>query len=355
MENRTFRAGDVDVMSDGLESGTVHLTAMSTIVAYALSRGVTAADITETTGFELATLGDPDARVSDDVAHRLWNMLVAAFPDVPVTLEAAKAAPFSTLGGLTHGMQYASTLREAVAFSKRNAGVLADRLELTVDESESEVRVISVHPADKLDDGCMAEMCTCLVARFFREVLGLKNALLRVDLTHAPRGPHYDYEAHFLCPVHFRKDANALVVRPEMLDAPIRMADPTLFSFVERHFEILRFQIETARSGHGLQTLRRAITDSAAAGAYQIDAVVSRAGLSRRNAQRLAAAHGTTLIALIEESRQKNAEAFLSDSSVSVEMAASLLGYSDDRAFRRAFKRWTGQTPSSFRKSNLSP
>ncbi|MEM1277309.1 MAG: AraC family transcriptional regulator ligand-binding domain-containing protein [Pseudomonadota bacterium] len=350
-ENRTNRVGPSETAP-----GTFHLNIVTTIVVYALSRGITAEEIAQATGFNISALGDPDARISDDVVPKLWQMLLKALPNVPVTLEAACAAPFTTIGGLAHGMQFAATLREAFDFHKRNREVLADRLEIRIEERPDEVRIIGRHPIDDQDSGCMAEMGACLMVRFVREVLGIRKGLIRVDLLNAPRGPHYDYETHFQCPVRFSADTNALVFLPEMLEAKVRMAEPTLFSFVEQHFELQREQIESGRIGGDMRILRRAISDSAAAGSYSIGAVLQRAGFRRRSAQRIAETHDTTLSALIEEARRKNAEAFLSDSAISVEMAASLLGYSDDRAFRRAFKRWTGQSPTEFRKSRgLNP
>ncbi|MEL7049043.1 MAG: helix-turn-helix domain-containing protein, partial [Pseudomonadota bacterium] len=63
----------------------------------------------------------------------------------------------------------------------------------------------------------------------------------------------------------------------------------------------------------------------------------------------LTAEHGHTLQSLIEDIREQRAREFLSDLRIDVNSIALLLGYSDDRAFRRAFLRWTGQTPSDFR------
>ncbi|MEO0539213.1 MAG: helix-turn-helix domain-containing protein [Cyanobacteria bacterium P01_A01_bin.123] len=39
----------------------------------------------------------------------------------------------------------------------------------------------------------------------------------------------------------------------------------------------------------------------------------------------------------------------MDDPALGIEAVSSQLGYSDDRAFRRAFKRWTGKTPAEFR------
>ncbi|MEL6337736.1 MAG: helix-turn-helix domain-containing protein, partial [Pseudomonadota bacterium] len=95
--------------------------------------------------------------------------------------------------------------------------------------------------------------------------------------------------------------------------------------------------------------LARAIADGGASGDYRVSAAVIRADMSPRAAQRVAARAGTSLQDMIEEARRANAEAFLSDPTITIETVATMLGYSDDRAFRRAFKRWTGTSPSDYR------
>ncbi|MEL7446197.1 MAG: helix-turn-helix transcriptional regulator [Pseudomonadota bacterium] len=96
--------------------------------------------------------------------------------------------------------------------------------------------------------------------------------------------------------------------------------------------------------------MRDAIADGASCGDYRIFSVAKRAQMSQRTAQRVAATHGTTLHAMITETRRSAAEALLADRSTSVETIATLLGFSDDRAFRRAFNRWTGRSPSAYRR-----
>ncbi|MEL6965237.1 MAG: helix-turn-helix transcriptional regulator, partial [Pseudomonadota bacterium] len=66
-------------------------------------------------------------------------------------------------------------------------------------------------------------------------------------------------------------------------------------------------------------------------------------------------AHGTSLQTLIDDIRVAHAKEFLSDPAIRIETVALLVGYSDDRAFRRAFKRWTGQTPSTYRSRSMAP
>ncbi|MEM8541103.1 MAG: helix-turn-helix domain-containing protein, partial [Pseudomonadota bacterium] len=95
---------------------------------------------------------------------------------------------------------------------------------------------------------------------------------------------------------------------------------------------------------------RRAATNNAQAGVFNAASVAAAANMSVRTAQRIASENGTTLQELIDKVREQRATELLRDNRNDIGSIAFLLGYSDERAFRRAFRRWTGQTPSDFRK-----
>ena len=50
-----------------------------------------------------------------------------------------------------------------------------------------------------------------------------------------------------------------------------------------------------------------------------------------------------------DDVREALAQRYLSDDRLAVEEAAFLVGFSEPSAFHRAFKRWTGLTPSAYR------
>ena len=329
-----------------------HVSIIATTVAFALSRGMTMAEIERATGLDGEALGDPNARLPDDLAHHLWNALaVAVGYDRALTLEAARSAPFSALGGLAHGVQYAATFRDAIDFLIRNRGLLADRLDIELTETQDEAWLMARHPNDVIDEGRVSEVGAALCARLVREVIGVLTPPLRVELAFPPFGPDAAYRAFFRCPVRFEGSGLALVYPRAALSRPVRGADPTLFGFVERYFEMELGRIARSREPPALSRLRKAIAEAASAGDYRAAGVAAHARMSLRSAQRLASDHGLTLQGMIKEARRSNAEAFLADRSISTATVATLLGFSDERAFRRAFKTWTGETPSAYRKA----
>ena len=59
---------------------------------------------------------------------------------------------------------------------------------------------------------------------------------------------------------------------------------------------------------------------------------------------------GTTFQALREEARRARSMLLLEQSKLAINDVARALGYADSAGFVRAFQRWTGETPSSYRK-----
>ena len=73
--------------------------------------------------------------------------------------------------------------------------------------------------------------------------------------------------------------------------------------------------------------------------------------MSVRNLQRRLKEVGTTFRTLLETVRKDLASTYLHDPDIEFAEVAFLLGFSDQSAFSRAFRRWTGHSPSEARKS----
>lgn len=86
-----------------------------------------------------------------------------------------------------------------------------------------------------------------------------------------------------------------------------------------------------------------------AAGDANIDRVARELGVSRQTLYRRLKAEGVTFEHLLDDLRHRLALKLLRDEQMAVKQAAWRLGFSDPAAFSRAFKRWTGTSPSEAR------
>lgn len=96
--------------------------------------------------------------------------------------------------------------------------------------------------------------------------------------------------------------------------------------------------------------VRSCLIEAISDGDPSIAFVCERLGKSRSSLLRDLQANGQTFQGLLEDTRKTLALRYLRNSSMPVKQVANLLAYRDPNAFYRAFKSWTGLTPSGIRK-----
>jgi AraC-like DNA-binding protein len=180
-----------------------------------------------------------------------------------------------------------------------------------------------------------------------REVSTADFTPLAVCFKHAPRGDVGVYEDHFNCPVLFETGRDALRVREVDIDAPNRVGDESIASFFDRHLEKELAMIAPA---DGLEVeVRRAVADKLSEGVPTLSDVASKLGVGSRTLQRRLADQGISFQRVVDMARKDLARRLLRETAYSLAEVAFLTGFSEQSAFTRAFKRWAGQTPRSYR------
>jgi len=71
--------------------------------------------------------------------------------------------------------------------------------------------------------------------------------------------------------------------------------------------------------------------------------------MSGRTLQRRLGDEGTTFRDVLADTRQELASSLLRESNRSITEIGRQVGFSEPAAFARAFRRWTGHTPTTFR------
>ena len=161
----------------------------------------------------------------------------------------------------------------------------------------------------------------------------------------APPAPVIEANAEMLGLVPAFGQDRCEIVYPDVRELPVPGARPALATVVEEQLEAMLQALE--RGAPVTARARAVIGDLLAAGTCTVDALARSVHMSRRSLERTLAEEGTSAGTLIEDERKQRALAWLPQ--LSIEEVAARLGYSDARAFARAFKRWTGLAPSEAR------
>lgn len=128
---------------------------------------------------------------------------------------------------------------------------------------------------------------------------------------------------------------------PQWLWAPFSLG----WRIVEAHKDEFGDKKEVPLLNH----FREVIEANIEHGELALDRFAELVGLHPRRVQRLLSANRTSYRQLKEDVRRDIALHLLADTSTSIFEIASQVGYSDVTAFDRAFKQWTGKTPTLFR------
>lgn len=133
-------------------------------------------------------------------------------------------------------------------------------------------------------------------------------------------------------------------------EVPMRSADAALAQVLSAHAEVLQNRLEV--QSDLLARVREQLKTGLQRGSGSLESVASAMHMSGRTLQRRLAEREVSFASLVDEVRRTEATRYLTSSRLTVTEIAFLLGYSDVSAFVRAFRAWTGQTPSDFRQAS---
>lgn len=176
---------------------------------------------------------------------------------------------------------------------------------------------------------------------------------LEVHLQHAAPASLAAHERYFGCPIVFNSDRDGLLISDKALASPNRLGDVGITQFLLQHLDR---ELEEVAATQSLEDrTKEAIARALSEGLPKMDDVARRLGMSMRSLHRHLADNGLTFQMLMEDTRRELAEGLLGDNRYSLNDVAFLTGFSEQSSFSRAFKRWVGDTPASFRRARLSP
>jgi AraC-like DNA-binding protein len=122
-----------------------------------------------------------------------------------------------------------------------------------------------------------------------------------------------------------------------------------VFGILSEHAERLLKNLQDSKTTRGrVESLLMPLLHTGDVG---MDAIAATMAMSRQTLFRKLKAEGTTYEKILDDLRHQIALHYLSGKKVSVNETAYLVGFSEAAAFSRAFKRWTGKSPSDARRA----
>ncbi len=173
---------------------------------------------------------------------------------------------------------------------------------------------------------------------------------VRISFKHRPPTDLKDYNRAFPCPLLFNQPHNFIAYQTTDLETRTAKADISINKFlVERVEEETRgIEVSSIKIASDVENL---IKDALPSGIPSILQIGKHMGMSTRTLTRRLSEQGISFRDLVKQTQEKISKDLLKNSSCPVGEIAFQTGFSEQSAFNRAFKRWTGQSPTSFRKN----
>ncbi|MEV0484142.1 AraC family transcriptional regulator [Streptomyces sp. NPDC050508] len=196
-------------------------------------------------------------------------------------------------------------------------------------------------------DHYLAESATVVAHRFAGWLIRRRISLTRVEFSH-PAPPHaLEYDLLYGAPCTFRAPRTALVFDRSLLELPVVQDELGLHTFLRRAPDdvLARLDYGSTAAAQVRRLLGQSLPDRMP---DPLD-IAARLSVSAQTLRRRLAAEGTSFQRIRDQLRRDVAIAALAEGTVSIEDLAHRLGFSEPSAFHRAFKRWTGSAPRSYR------
>ncbi len=324
------------------------LSSWSRVIVDALeAAGIPSEPVLLRAGFAKGAFDDPNLRHPQYATQALWREAREAFHDPACGLRISCHVRPTTFHALGYAVLASVTLREALERLVHYSSLVGDgaRLGLQADADSARLSFVLAPGAKGMPpEGIDAVMS--LIVRTCRMLTDRSFALDLVEQRRAAPEDVLPYQRFFRCPLRFAADADALTFSAAVLDQALPNGNPEL---ARHNDDLVRRSFAELQQGNLIDRVRAAIAEHNKPTDATPARVARTLGFSERSLQRHLSKLGTSFAELLTQTRREMACSYLREPRFSVTEVAFLLGFEDASSFARAFRRWTGVSPSEFR------
>ncbi|WP_341707313.1 AraC family transcriptional regulator ligand-binding domain-containing protein [Halopseudomonas sp.] len=296
-----------------------------------------------------------DSRRNDEaVPLALWQALLARAsllaPDMPMPALEIGAQVRPRHAGVLGYLSLASrTLGDAMQCYQRYEQLVYGQQLVRV-RTQGEL-VVMCWSAEASTGELADTVSIAALVSFLRRLLPEVSAVADVSFVFATPDQRVRaaYDAFFGCSVRFAASTTEVALPIEWLARRLPHSDPVVREQLDQQARALLLALPEADAFD--RALQQALVRRLPEGEVALRLVAQDLHLSVRTLQRRLQQRDLSWRGLLDRTREQLAEQYLADAALQLGEVALLLGFSEQSAFNRAFRRWTGTTPARFRRS----
>lgn len=325
---------------------TVRVGGAMAITAVLRDFGIDPVEVLREAGIQPSLFDDPDNLITYRARGRLMSRGVARTGCQHFGLLVGQRMNLQSLGlvGLLarNSPDVGAALRSIVNFLHLHTRGAV--MGLTVDPGLAILSYDAYQPnveaTDQTGDGAVAMM-----AKVMLSLCGPDFQAIEALFAHRKPDDVRPFRRFFQAPLRFDTEQYALVFSHSWLNVRMPGTDAELERLLRKQIGALE-----AKHGDGFPEIVRSVLRSALlTGHSSADEVAALFSMHARTLGRRLEDFGTSFQELVDEGRFEIARQMIEDTSFEVHQIAAAIGYTRASAFTRAFRRWSGTTPTLWR------
>ncbi len=338
--------------ADDHHSVAVHFLRLLT--DYVSLRGLSVDGLLMHAGINADSLADPNGRVPFANFNQLCEIAADVLKDPCLGLHLGQSVRSGHLGSHGFALMSCSTGADLIQQHTRYSALSIDAAHAAFEMKGGEIiRYWRSNLADGKQLGRLQDelnlSITVTLTRWFFNRMDLNPSW--ASFRHAKPSDVSEYEAVFRCPLRFGAAETALGIDASYVNLPLPHANPQLRRIMDDLCANLLQKLGNSIEPSWLAIARKAVLESFKNGEPEVAKVAKAAGFTEAKFKEQLSLRGLSFRGFIDDLRHGLAIGYARDPNLGLVDIAYLLGFSEQSAFQRAFKRWTGVTPGEYRRN----
>ena len=315
-----------------------------------VARGFATEELLASTELRKSDIEDPYRLISEEQARKFYGNVVRLADSPGIGLEIGWATPLTDKGPLGLLQMSSRNVRDSLKDAWETRYTYNLLLEWDIELADGIIvnRLAAEEEEQQPLRTFLLERALGLIQANAEELVGSKARPLKVLLDYPAPANFRRYKEIFRCPIYFGQKVVEIHYPTSYLDLDIQSHDPQARQVLSALQESLQKKLATKSDivNEVKMALRRKPGEFPG-----LDQVADRLAMSPRTLRRKLGQLDVRFQDLLDEERRRVAEDYLEDSTLTIQQIAEQCGFNDSQNFSQAFRRWSGMSPTEFRKA----
>ena len=325
----------------------------TTIAAYGLAiqkalsaNGYDAEDVFRAAGIDRMPSNDPMHRLTTSEVAAVFSECVSRTNNPAFGLTVARFLHPSALHALGYSLLASSTLRDACERLTYYFRMVSEQADILIREDQNGFILETSLKSDAVAAETIDAWHAFLI-RLFRLIHSPDFSPIRVELARPHPGEYeQQYLSSFGASITFDAPSCRIILDPAVVDEPLMGGNREI---ALQNDGIIESYLAALEDSDLISRVRKLIIERLGSENCTRDAIARDLAMSPSSLQQKLAQMDTNFQDILAQMREKLALDYMEQSRYSITEISFMLGFSDTSSFNRAFRRWTGQSPTEYR------